>query len=316
MPTGGTRLYNQLTQLLPGVLQKRRRNLRYENGDIIPTMADLLPGASEVSRQLMLDVGKASVVSDASSGVPTINVSGTEDRYKVIMIAAGFSMTHQEERAMNFSGSAVALMNAQQKTQSLMAAAQRAIAEKANTIAAFGDTALGLTGFLGNPNVAVNNSSFNPYTATPEALAQFFIDEIAAIHSGSNSVETPGDIIVSTDLDFLLQGKKMTDGDMTVKQYILQNYDAITSITPSLECGWALLEANGVLPGGTNKDRIVFYPRDMEVVERRIEPTMMAPEEYIERRSLTTLYPMFHCMTQTIINYPTAMRYTNVAKRA
>lgn len=318
MPTGGTRLYRSLEQLLPGVLMKRRRSLRYENGDIVPTMADLQPGASEVVRQLMQDVGDASVVSDASTDIPMIDVSGTEDRYKTIMIGAGFSLTLQQQRALDFSASesSLQLLNAQQMVQRLMSMAQRAIAEKANLFGAFGSTALGITGFLNNANVAVNNSSFNPYTATPEALAEFFIDEIAAIHSASNTVETPGDVVVSTDLDFLLQGTKMSDGDMTVKQYILQNYDAITSITPSLECGWALLEANGVLAGGTNKDRIVFYPRDMEVVERHIEPSRLAPEEYIERRNLRTLYPMFHCVTPTIINYPTAMRYTNVAKRA
>lgn len=310
MATGGTNLYRKLEQLLPGVLGRRYRRLGFEDGTIVPTQADLQAGAAEVIRETMAEVGDAKIVSDGAIDLPIVDLSADEDRYKILMIASAFSFTLQQERAYEKA------MNSAQMAQRKMTLAQRSIAEKANKITAFGNTQVGINGFLNNAGVTANNSSFDPYAATPDELAEFFIDEVAAVVSSTNAVEYPDHALISIDLDFLLMGTRMTDGAQSVKSYILQNTDAIASIRSTPECGFQMLEDNGVLAGGTNKDRIVLYPMNNEVVERHIEPTRMAPPEYVERKNMRTLYPMFHCLTPTIVNYPGAMRYINVAKKS
>lgn len=312
MATGGTNLYRRLEQLLPGVLGRRYRRLGFEDGSIVPTVADLEVGAAEVIRETMAEVGDAKIISDGAIDLPIVDLSADEDRYKILMIAAAFSFTFQQERAYEKA------TNFAQMSQRKMMLAQRSIAEKANKMAAFGNAALGITGFLNNPGVTPNNSSFDPYNAvtTPDEMAEFFIGEIGAVVADTNAVEYPDHIGISIDLDFLLMSTRMTDGSMSVKQYILQNTDLISSITSYPDFGFQALEDNGVLAPGTNKDRIVLYPMDQEVVERHIELTKLAPPEYIERKNMRTLYPMFHCVTPTIINYPGAMRYIDVAKKS
>jgi hypothetical protein len=310
MATGGTALFRKLEQLLPGVLTRRYRSLKFEDGSLIPTMADLQVGAAEVVRETLAEVGDADIIGDGAFDLPIVDVSADEDRYRVLMLGAAFSYTFQQERALEFAG------NTQQINDRKMMLTQRVIAEKANRIAAFGVSRLGLTGLLNNPNVTLNNSSFNPWTATADALAEFFIDELAAVVTGSNTVEAPNGVLLSIDLDFLLIKKRMPDGAMSVKQYILQNSDYISSITGCTELGWNQLEANGVLASGTNRDRVVLMPTsDPMAVERHIEVTKLAPPEYQEVRNMRRVFPMFHCATPTIVNWPGSMRYVNLQRK-
>lgn len=322
----GLHLSRRLEQLLPGVIGKRYRKLLFANGEIVPTMADLQAGAAEVVRDRIGEVGDAAILADKAADIPLVDLEMGEDRYRAFMIAAGISYSMQEMRAIEFSG------NANMISSRRLSVANRVIEEKDNSIAAFGDSRMGFTGFLNNASVTVNNSSFDPYTATPDALAEFFVDEIAGIVKSTSAAEIPGDVVLSIDLDLLLTGTRMTDGDRSVKRYILDNSEYITSIRACPECAWDVLEANGVLAGGTNKDRIVFYPFervpmgmtdaegltaqiDPEVVERHVEPTQQAPLEWHQTKDLRKIIPLFKCVTPTIINYPGALKYVDVAKR-
>ena len=309
MATGGQFLFRRLEQLLPGVLGRRYRALMFESGEIVPTIGDLQAGASEVVRDTVTEVGDAAIVSDGAFDIPIVDLSADEDRYRVLMLAAGMSWTFQQMRAMEKAG------NAQFITNRKMMLANRVIAEKANKIGAFGNSALGLTGALNNASVTVNDSSFNPYTATPDALAEFFIDELGAVVASTNAVEYPDSVGVSIELEFLLIGTRMPDGSTSVMKHILDNSRYISKIVGLPECNFANLEANGVLAGGTNKDRIIMMPMDPEVIERHVETTQVAPSEYHEVKALRHCVPMFQCVTPTIVNYPGALRYIDVNKK-
>lgn len=321
MTTGGMYLYRRLEQLLPGVVAKKYRRLRFYEGEIVPTMGDLQAGAAEVVRESLAEVGDAALISDGAVDIPVVDIAATEQRYRVFMYASAFSFTMQEMRAVEKAGNAE-FVNA--RKQNL---AMRSIAERVNRFAAYGSAAHGVTGFMNNGSVSADNNSTNLYTATPDALKEFFMDWAATVSKATSGTFDAMDIVVSHDINTLLTNTRMTDGDKSVKQVILENSDYIRSIR------WVDEAAFDQMVGGTaDKDRIVFYPfedlalgdgRDAtlemaqpEILERHVEPTQVAPSEYWEVKNLRTVVPMFMCVTPTIVNYPDAMRYVDVPKKA
>lgn len=311
MTTGGLMLYGMLTQRLPGIREKMYRDLFYENGTIIPTQADLEPGAAEVIAQSMDGVGDADIISDGAFDMPLVDLSTSEDRYKVVMIASGFSFTFQQERAENFAGMFATIIDRK------MATARRAIAERANKMAAYGDRRINTTGFLNQPGITLNNSSFNPYTSTADPVSDWIIGELEAFHANSNNVGSPSTAVIPSSLWFALIRKKI--GDMTLLSYIqsaLSGNGMNFQLVRSDEARSADLEANGVQAGGTNKDRMVIYVRDPDVLERHIELPQLMPEEWQDRRAARVIIPMFSCVTPTIISHLSGMRYVDFPKAA
>lgn len=296
---------------MPGVLSRRYRDLPFENGTIIPTQADLKPGAAEVVRDTVDEVGDADIIADGAFDIPIVDVSAGEDRYKIFMIGSAFSYTFQQERAYNFAGAKAGINNRKQML------AKRSIAERQNRIAAYGDTRLSVTGALNNAGVTLNNSSFDPNTASPDELAEFFVDELRAAHTGSNNVEMPMDVLVSTGFYFKLVKTRMPDSSVSVLTYIkqaLSEEDVNFNIKKCQECDSDSMERYGAQAGGTNKDLVTLYTKDPEVVERHIEMVQLMPMEWVTVRDGRKVYPMFSSTTQTMINFPGAFRYIKVPK--
>lgn len=318
MTTGGMYLFRRLEQLLPGVVSKRYRRLKFYEGEIVPTIADLQAGAAEIVRESLGEVGDAALVSDGAVDIPVVDISSDELRYRVFMYASAFSWTMQQMRAMEKAGNAD-MVNS--RKQSL---AMRSIAERVNTFAAYGSAAHGVTGFMNNGSVAADNNSTNLYTATPDVLKEFFMDFAATVSKNTSGTFDAMDIVVSHDLNTLLTNTRMTDSEKSVKQVILESSDYIENIT------WVDEAAFDNMVGGTaDKDRIVFYPFERlngdpdpdlvmdqpEIIERHVEPVQIAPQDYWEVKNLRQVVPMFMCVTETIVNYPEAMQYVDVPKK-
>jgi hypothetical protein len=328
MATGGMSLQERLRQLLPGVVTQPYEQLKYYDGTIVPTVPDLQPGAPEVLREQLKEVGDAAVVSDEAVDIPVVDISATEARYRTFMIASAFSYSLQQMRAIEAASNADAIGAARHARK--MQTGMRSIAERDNKIAAYGG--YGVTGFLNDASVTSDDNSTNLYTATADALSEFFIDKAATVASSTDGRFVAGDLVLSYDLYVLLAKKRMTDGNRSVMSYLLDPQvtgGVIRSITWSFEAGHAKLAANGA--GVADKDRIVFYPfermaadidPDMEmfnqpeIVERHIEPTQIAPGDFWQTKDLNKVVPMFRCCTQTIINHPEAMLYVDVPKKA
>lgn len=321
MPTvGGSYLYRSLQQALPGVLKKRYRKLMFEDGSVVPTMPDLQVGARELIRDRISEYGEAAILGADAGDIPVVEVSVDEDSYRVVMIVGSFSFSFSDEMA------------AQQATRNgvsynvrtaRMEAASRVIAEKVNAFAAFGDSKLSITGFVNNANVTLNNSSFDPYasTTTADDLADFILEEMESIATSTNNVEFPTDLLVPVAFYYKLTRTRIPDTSMNVLQYIMnvqgdRSVAAIQRIRALPELASATLEANGVQATSTNKDRFILYPLDDSVVSRHNKPTGMVPEDYVHRKGLIINYPMYQLTSQTMIEFPGALRYTDVTKAA
>lgn len=301
MPAGF--LYRDLQQRLATILEELRRPLPYEDGTLVPTLVDLQAGMEELIREYFETVGNADIVSGDAHDFPTVEVGAGENAYPIYMVGSGFNMTLKQERNATARGT--------QFSDRKMRAAERAIAERLNLIAAYGDARVNATGLLNNAAVTTINSSETPFTMTGNQLFEFVMASVEAVHTGSNSTLAPNTINVSTELDYAMQRKFLADSATPVKTALSQN--GITVIGTQ-EARSVNLTARGI--GQANKDRMVIYVRDPEVVERHIEVTQMAPEDYVQVNGLRRSYPMFACTTPVIINWPGAFTYIDHAKKA
>jgi len=307
-------------QLLDFVAQQTYRDLPFEDGRYIPTLVDLRPGASEVKR-LILEArseGAPAFLSNAAESIPLVDHSLSSDRYRVFMSSASFGHSFQEQMAMEFSPETEALLSDQKMQLTI-----RWLDEAADKFAALGKPSIGETGLINDPNVQVEISSVDLYNSstTAETIYEFFIDKIKLVNRTSNYTEMPGDILVPYDLYFLLVKRKVADANVSVLHYLTSNLASpdmplIKSIRPATVLSYAALEAEGVQPPNTGKDRIVFYSYDRFKIERHTTPPQLMPPDFWPVKDGRKIIPLYKSYTPTIVTNPTSLLYVDISKES
>jgi hypothetical protein len=307
-------LYNDLTQLMPKVLEPRYETLFFENGTLIPTLVDLRPGAREVAYDRFSEYGDADLISDAATNIPIVDISVDEDRYPVYMAASGFPLSLQEMRAYEFRPRGTDTLN---RFERRMSAARRVIAQRTNRFLALGYTSsmLNFPGFLGNALISIRGgAAFDFNTATFATMTDFLV---ACIESMTDNFVTaePTQLLVPTNVRKKMLSTYNTNGTKTVFQAIAEQYPRL-NIQKLKELTAASLDATVGTTGGrvAGRDRMMLYPRDPSVLNRHVEQNIaeLAPEEFIRTDGMRRIYPMFSCFTPSIIDYPADCRYIDI----
>ena len=306
-------LYEDLTQRMEKVLEPRYRTMYFENGDLIPTMVDLAPGMKEIAYEKINEFGDADLVSDAATNIPVVDISLDEDRYPIYMVASGFPLSLQEERAYNAQHYHAFNLD---RFQRRMAVARKAIAQRTNKFTALGVPNLNFPGFLVNGLVATDNSAFNIYTSTYQQCLDFFVDVIESL-TDNFVTDYPTDLLLPKDPHHLIVSLENSLGTISVKERLEQLYPDLM-ITKVKELEAAQIDSSGITRPGVGKDRIMLYPKEPDIINRHIEEevAMLAPEEYIRTDGLRRIYPMFSCITPAIFDYPTDCRYIDIPVKA
>lgn len=303
MAVSSTHFYYELTQKLQDVVTQRFRDLPFENGTIVPTTTDLDPGVREVAEDVMTGVGEATLLAPGASDIPLVQVNVTEDRYPVVMAVSAYSLEFQEQRSLEYSRKPV--------REERLRFARRAIAERINRFAAYGDTAIATRGFLNNANISVDNNSFAT-NATFDVWVAFLMDVILRVGLDSDQVTQTTDVLMSPRMYAAAQKVTATTGGTNVEKSALQavrerliGNDGVPSVNfwPVPECASARLEKYGVQSAATNRDRIVVYNREPMTCARQIEAAIaqLMPEEYVQTKGTTRYYPLFSCASATKI---------------
>jgi hypothetical protein len=301
----GKSLKGRLVQQLPGILENRYQTLNGENGTDVPSFFDLDPGASDVVRDLLTESGEAMVgLGSESSDIPLIDVGMGEDANKILIAVAGFTVSIQEAWSWEFAGRPIRPLKIRTAT--------RAIAEKINGVIYYGAPQFGVTGFVNDPNVTLELSSTNPYTLTSaDDLISFFFDPVTGIVNQTNLVEAPNVVLVPPTLHEKLLKTRLSNTNMNVKNYILENSTYIQRIEPRTELRSAELEAAGVHSVGTNQDRMLVYPATPDVLECHRLQLDVAPIEYRNMKYYSFMYAK---STGAIWKFPKAARYVQFAR--
>ncbi|MBP0006220.1 MAG: DUF2184 domain-containing protein [Cyanobacteria bacterium SBC] len=304
-----------LQQKLDRLLERRHRTLVYENGEAIPTLADLQAGVSEIVQEQIEQTGDAKVISEQAFDIPLADANLTEVSYPVIVIASGFSYTLIEMQKIERAASNGSRFRVNDKRGE---AAARAIAEKVNRYTAYGSSQYNFPGFLNHPDVDVEDSSTDIFDSntTDDEVYDFVKDRVYDIAKRTELIEQPTTLRVSIDVHARLTDPRANSAsDTTVKNLLLENLRemGLREIVPDTHLNSDRLEQYGVHAAGTHKDRMVLYPKFPEVVERHVEPLQMAPEEY---RNMRYIFPAYACVSPALINFPDAMYYIDLPKKS
>ncbi len=250
---------NELEHLKAKSYDVMRRNLRHR--EYIPVSNEAGPGAETISYTQYDQVGTAKLIANYSDNLPLANVKGRKFSAPVHGMGIAFEYTLQDVRASAMANKRLPEREA--------AAAARAVAEKEEEIAAFGDTATGMLGFLNHPNVpdiqAHDPGGGRAWIAdekTPDQIAQDMSASVQSILDTTSEKEQPNAIILPVAEYAHISMKRMTDISPTILRWFLENNPWIKSVGT-----WdklKLADAAGTGP------RMVTYRRDPDALQLEI----------------------------------------------
>ena len=187
---------------------------------VFPQDTDV-PAGAETALTLVYDtVGMAKIVADYGDDLPRAEAVATTIPSKVVTVADSYGYNYVElEHAR--------MANVNLEARKALAA-RRGIDLKLNNIAWFGDAAHGITGFLGNANIANvvipadgTGSSKLFSTKTPDQIIRDMNSIINEISNNTNGVEMPDTVLMAPAVyDLLESTPKSQYSDRTILEFL------------------------------------------------------------------------------------------------
>lgn len=310
LDNGGLFLQRQLEQRIPEVYSKRYPNLWAIAGEVLPSVGDLEMGADTITAEILEQAGEAQIYAQGSNDTPLVDVSVSEDQYKVfVFIAAARWSIFELEKARKANKDLNALK---------LAAVRRAIDERAHKLACFGSVKHGAKGLFNLTGVPVDNNTFDADATATDAddYIQFFGDIITDVSSNSNSVEEVDTILVPEKLLDVGRRLRLPGSQTSALSYVLENWGAanggsLRRILPKNECQSSYLEAYGVHPTGTNKDRLVLLPSNPDALHRKFYAL-----DFLDPQVQGTDWRVigYSGASEVLCHYPESLSYVDIPK--
>lgn len=265
--------------------------------ELIPVSTEAGPGADSIVYEQYDSTGIAKLIADYADDLPRADVKGKEFISPVKSVGNSFGYSLQEVRRSAMAGKSLEQRKAN--------AAIRAMREKWNRIAFFGDADTGLPGWLTNPNVPASAVDAGAAVGSPTEFedktpAEILADLNAAangIVDLTNGVEQPDTIVLPIKQYTQIATTRADSGtDTTILQYFLQNSPFITRVE------WAN-ELSGVFPGST--DGFIAYRRSPDKIT--LEMPVMFEMLPVQERGLEYVIPCHSRIGGTLIYYPLSM---------
>jgi hypothetical protein len=221
----------------------------------LPVSGEAGPAAETITYYQFDKVGMAKLISDYATDLPTADVFGQKFSSPVESLGIKFIYSLQEVRASAMAGRSLPMMKAD--------AARRAHEQKVDEIAALGDAATGMTGFLNNANIPQqsNLAGANWSTLSADQILADLNQTAQKMFDDTNAVETPDTILLPPDQYALISTLRVGDTQTTVLRFFLQTSPWIRNVDH-----WYRLKGAGA--GAT--DRMVTYRRDPSKLELQI----------------------------------------------
>lgn len=242
----------------------------YKATKVLPVSSDVDPGAETIKYEQYDEVGQATMLASYSQDVQRADVKGKEFRVPVKGMASAYGYSLQEIRAAKMAGKPL-----EQKKAN---AARRAIEILQNSVAFFGDSGLGLAGFLNHANIGEYTTpdgvSTDPEWDTKTA------DEILADMNGlankvvenSKGVHQPDTMLLPLTRYGLVSTKRIPDTNVTILKFFLETNPHIKNVDWLNELETA---------GAGNSKRAMVYKKDKDMVSLEIPQPFeqLAPQE-------------------------------------
>jgi hypothetical protein len=185
-------------------------------------------------------------------------------------------------------------------------AVRRAYEEKVESVAMFGESAVGLAGFFNNSTVDVIAADkwFTDSGTTATDMLELLNYGVSAIINASNMKEQPDTILMAyEDYNKVSTTRNSDSSDVTVLEYFLRTNPYIRNVEPinQLDAGKSALNTN----------RMVVYKRDPEKVQLHIpQPLELFPPQ---QRGLEFIVPAHARVGGVALYYPKSVIYVQAS---
>lgn len=227
---------------------------------LIPVNNETDPGAETVRYEQYDSVGVAKIIASYANDLPRADVVAKEFRAPIKSLGMSFGYSIQDIRAARMAGKPLETRKAN--------AARKAVEEKIDAIAAFGDELTGLLGLLNQPNVgnfavpAGEKGGTEWANKTPDEILKDMNGITNGIVVDTHGVEEPDTLLLPLDqYGIIATTPRSPNSDTTILEFFLKSNPHIRNVEP-----WHKLAGAGA--GGT--DRMVCYRRDPDALELNI----------------------------------------------
>jgi len=290
MDEAGLFLERQLEFIRPQVFEVQYADIKYPT--VLPVTSEAGPGAQTFTFRIMDSTGEFRLIADAADDLPRADISQTEKSINIRSFGGSFGYTVQELRAAQMANIAL--------EQRRAAAVRRAYEEKVESLAFFGESTVGLSGFFNNSTVDVVAADKWFSNATAAEMLELLNYGVSAIINASKMKEQPDTILMAyEDYNKVSTTRNSDSSDVTVLEYFLRTNPYIRNVEPINE-----LDAdNSVL----NTNRMVVYKRDPEKVQLHIpQPLELFPPQ---QRGLEFIVPAHARVGGVALYYPKSVIY-------
>lgn len=290
MDEAGLFLERQLEFIRPQVFEVQYADIKYPT--VLPVTSEAGPGAQTFTYRIMDATGEFRLIADAADDLPRADISQTEKSINIRSFGGSFGYTVQELRAAQMANIAL--------EQRRAAAVRRAYEEKVESLAFFGESSVGLSGFFNNSTVDVVAADKWFSNCTAQEMLELLNYGVTAIINASKMKEQPDTILMAwEDYNKVSTTRNSDSSDVTVLEYFLRTNPYIRNVEPINE-----LDAdNSVL----NTNRMVVYKRDPEKVQLHIpQPLELFPPQ---QRGLEFIVPAHARVGGVALYYPKSVIY-------
>lgn len=249
------------------------------------------PGCESIAYVSYDRYGEAKIISNYSDDLPTVNVDGTKYIAPVKGVGSSYILSIEDLRAAAMAG--VPLQAEMGKV------CRYAIELKLDGLAAFGDVASGLGGFLNSdvvPDIGVDTGSWG--TANPDEIVGDVVKLWNSIPAATHQIHKPNTLLVDS-VSFGRFLNRMTDTDMTILRYLETTLPGVQLIDQ-----WhrlALANDAGTGP------RIMAYKRDLTT--GRVAVPQLFEQFPPQEKNLAFKVPCHARCGGALIHYPFAYAY-------
>lgn len=265
---------------------------------LIPVSSEADPGAENIFYRQYDQSGIAKIIANYGDDLPNADVKGSEYSAAVKTIGAAYQYNIQEMRAAIYGNVPLEQRRAN--------AARRAIAQKENKIAFFGDSQTGLVGLFTAPNVTSvtipatgTGSSTQWVNKTPDQILYDLNLVANTVVSVSLGVENPDTILLPlAQYNYIASTARSQYSDKTILNYFLENNPYIKQVEWVNELATA---------GVSSASRMYAYRRSPEVLTLEIPSDFEQLE--MQHRNLVYTVPCIERCAGVLVYYPLAIAY-------
>lgn len=287
----------KLEYVLNKTLDRKYPDLKARS--FLPVNSEIPSGAESFVWRSFDYAGMARIIANFADDLPLVDVIAGERSQLLKSIADGFHYSIQDLRASALAGTQLDVKRAQ--------AARKVCENTLEQIAAIGNAAAGLPGFVNNPNVTILSAPGDLTGNWPSATSQQILDDLNTIVRKmvvtTKEAFKPDTLLLSTDRFELIASKIMAPGtdSRNILRVFLENQTHIRNVD-----SWTMLDKADAAGTGP---RAVAYCRSPEYVE------LVIPQEFEQLPpqavNLAFKVPCHMRIGGVVIYYPLSLIYAD-----